>query len=166
MVALLFHCWNLLWCNNSCHLMSRHMLNVIYGVYWVCLAEVWEKEFDPIMVILRTVYRRDVQSAMDRYSALWVTSCLPVSINAFLIIISWWLLFEPLLPGCVGEFCSIKINHLLSVISASSVKMWGWGYSLSAFFFFYPWKDVHVRVSAWCRCLQLESGQAQSIAQV
>ncbi|KAM6935004.1 E3 ubiquitin-protein ligase ubr3 isoform 2-T2 [Xenentodon cancila] len=31
--------------------------------------EVWEKEFDPIMVILRTVYRRDVQSAMDRYSA-------------------------------------------------------------------------------------------------
>uniref|UniRef100_A0A673WAV8 E3 ubiquitin-protein ligase n=1 Tax=Salmo trutta TaxID=8032 RepID=A0A673WAV8_SALTR len=32
-------------------------------------AEVWEKEFDPIMVILRTVYRRDVQSAMDRYSA-------------------------------------------------------------------------------------------------
>lgn len=34
------------------------------------LADVWEKEFDPIMVILRTVYRRDVQSAMDRYSAL------------------------------------------------------------------------------------------------
>ncbi|KTG39809.1 hypothetical protein cypCar_00027811, partial [Cyprinus carpio] len=33
-------------------------------------AEVWEKEFDPIMVILRTVYRRDVQSAMDRYTAL------------------------------------------------------------------------------------------------
>ncbi|XP_052462856.1 E3 ubiquitin-protein ligase ubr3 isoform X2 [Carassius gibelio] len=32
-------------------------------------AEVWEKEFDPIMVILRTVYRRDVQSAMDRYGA-------------------------------------------------------------------------------------------------
>ncbi|KAI1884832.1 hypothetical protein AGOR_G00213900 [Albula goreensis] len=32
-------------------------------------AEVWDKEFDPIMVILRTVYRRDVQSAMDRYSA-------------------------------------------------------------------------------------------------
>uniref|UniRef100_A0A8C7ZRM4 E3 ubiquitin-protein ligase n=1 Tax=Oryzias sinensis TaxID=183150 RepID=A0A8C7ZRM4_9TELE len=32
-------------------------------------AEVWEKEFDPIMVVLRTVYRRDVQSAMDRYSA-------------------------------------------------------------------------------------------------
>uniref|UniRef100_A0A8C7FRU1 E3 ubiquitin-protein ligase n=1 Tax=Oncorhynchus kisutch TaxID=8019 RepID=A0A8C7FRU1_ONCKI len=31
--------------------------------------EVWEKEFDPIMVVLRTVYRRDVQSAMDRYSA-------------------------------------------------------------------------------------------------
>ncbi|XP_061579524.1 E3 ubiquitin-protein ligase ubr3 isoform X2 [Cololabis saira] len=31
--------------------------------------EVWEKEFDPIMVILRIVYRRDVQSAMDRYSA-------------------------------------------------------------------------------------------------
>uniref|UniRef100_A0AAQ5XKR5 E3 ubiquitin-protein ligase n=1 Tax=Amphiprion ocellaris TaxID=80972 RepID=A0AAQ5XKR5_AMPOC len=27
------------------------------------------KEFDPIMVVLRTVYRRDVQSAMDRYSA-------------------------------------------------------------------------------------------------
>lgn len=34
------------------------------------LAEVWEKEFDPIMVVLRTVYRRDVQSAMDRYGAL------------------------------------------------------------------------------------------------
>lgn len=34
------------------------------------LAEVWEKEFDPIMVVLRTVYRRDVQSAMDRYAAL------------------------------------------------------------------------------------------------
>ncbi|KAG2459574.1 UBR3 ligase, partial [Polypterus senegalus] len=33
------------------------------------LAEVWEREFDPIMVILRTVYRRDVQSAMDRYTA-------------------------------------------------------------------------------------------------
>ncbi|KAJ8351977.1 hypothetical protein SKAU_G00234530 [Synaphobranchus kaupii] len=31
--------------------------------------EVWEKEFDPIMVILRTVYRREVQSAMDRYTA-------------------------------------------------------------------------------------------------
>ncbi|CAL9690267.1 unnamed protein product [Knipowitschia caucasica] len=32
-------------------------------------AEVWEMEFDPIMVVLRTVYRRDVQSAMDRYAA-------------------------------------------------------------------------------------------------
>ncbi|XP_053733122.1 E3 ubiquitin-protein ligase ubr3 isoform X2 [Synchiropus splendidus] len=32
-------------------------------------ADVWEKEFDPIMVVLRTVYRRDVQSAMDRYAA-------------------------------------------------------------------------------------------------
>ncbi|KAJ8255418.1 hypothetical protein GJAV_G00204660 [Gymnothorax javanicus] len=31
--------------------------------------EVWATEFDPIMVILRTVYRRDVQSAMDRYAA-------------------------------------------------------------------------------------------------
>ncbi|XP_051885288.1 LOW QUALITY PROTEIN: E3 ubiquitin-protein ligase ubr3 [Pristis pectinata] len=30
-------------------------------------ADVWNLEFDPIMVILRTVYRRDVQSAMDRY---------------------------------------------------------------------------------------------------
>ncbi|GCC36078.1 hypothetical protein chiPu_0014569 [Chiloscyllium punctatum] len=30
-------------------------------------ADVWNQEFDPIMVILRTVYRRDVQSAMDRY---------------------------------------------------------------------------------------------------
>uniref|UniRef100_A0A8C0TY78 E3 ubiquitin-protein ligase n=1 Tax=Canis lupus familiaris TaxID=9615 RepID=A0A8C0TY78_CANLF len=33
------------------------------------LAEVWDQEFDPVMVILRTVYRRDVQSAMDRYTA-------------------------------------------------------------------------------------------------
>uniref|UniRef100_A0A6I8N647 E3 ubiquitin-protein ligase n=1 Tax=Ornithorhynchus anatinus TaxID=9258 RepID=A0A6I8N647_ORNAN len=32
-------------------------------------AEIWDKEFDPVMVILRTVYRRDVQSAMDRYTA-------------------------------------------------------------------------------------------------
>uniref|UniRef100_A0A8C3D924 E3 ubiquitin-protein ligase n=1 Tax=Corvus moneduloides TaxID=1196302 RepID=A0A8C3D924_CORMO len=32
-------------------------------------AQVWDKEFDPVMVILRTVYRRDVQSAMDRYTA-------------------------------------------------------------------------------------------------
>ncbi|KAF4026396.1 hypothetical protein G4228_018670 [Cervus hanglu yarkandensis] len=32
-------------------------------------AEVWDHEFDPVMVILRTVYRRDVQSAMDRYTA-------------------------------------------------------------------------------------------------
>lgn len=32
-------------------------------------ADVWDREFDPIMVILRTVYRRDVQSAMDRYTA-------------------------------------------------------------------------------------------------
>ncbi|XP_056653257.1 E3 ubiquitin-protein ligase UBR3 isoform X7 [Monodelphis domestica] len=32
-------------------------------------AEVWDREFDPVMVILRTVYRRDVQSAMDRYTA-------------------------------------------------------------------------------------------------
>ncbi|XP_078537716.1 E3 ubiquitin-protein ligase UBR3 isoform X2 [Lissotriton helveticus] len=32
-------------------------------------AEVWDTEFDPVMVILRTVYRRDVQSAMDRYAA-------------------------------------------------------------------------------------------------
>ncbi len=46
----------------------------------VCFpAEVWEKEFDPIMVILRTVYRRDVQSAMDRYAALWVSEILQTS---------------------------------------------------------------------------------------
>ncbi|XP_069472278.1 E3 ubiquitin-protein ligase UBR3 isoform X2 [Ambystoma mexicanum] len=32
-------------------------------------ADVWDTEFDPVMVILRTVYRRDVQSAMDRYAA-------------------------------------------------------------------------------------------------
>ncbi|KAM9304950.1 E3 ubiquitin-protein ligase UBR3 [Gastrophryne carolinensis] len=32
-------------------------------------AEIWDQEFDPVMVILRTVYRRDVQSAMDRYTA-------------------------------------------------------------------------------------------------
>lgn len=31
--------------------------------------EVWDQEFDPVIVILRTVYRRDVQSAMDRYTA-------------------------------------------------------------------------------------------------
>ncbi|GAB1286409.1 E3 ubiquitin-protein ligase UBR3 [Apodemus speciosus] len=36
-------------------------------------AEVWDQEFDPVMVILRTVYRRDVQSAMDRYTALFKT---------------------------------------------------------------------------------------------
>uniref|UniRef100_H9GTW9 E3 ubiquitin-protein ligase n=1 Tax=Anolis carolinensis TaxID=28377 RepID=H9GTW9_ANOCA len=30
---------------------------------------VFHPEFDPVMVILRTVYRRDVQSAMDRYTA-------------------------------------------------------------------------------------------------
>uniref|UniRef100_A0A8C6V8X7 E3 ubiquitin-protein ligase n=1 Tax=Naja naja TaxID=35670 RepID=A0A8C6V8X7_NAJNA len=30
---------------------------------------IWDEEFDPVMVILRTVYRRDVQSAMDRYTA-------------------------------------------------------------------------------------------------
>uniref|UniRef100_A0A8C5R974 E3 ubiquitin-protein ligase n=1 Tax=Leptobrachium leishanense TaxID=445787 RepID=A0A8C5R974_9ANUR len=32
-------------------------------------SEVWDHEFDPVMVILRTVYRRDVQSTMDRYTA-------------------------------------------------------------------------------------------------
>lgn len=37
-----------------------------------CEGEIWDQEFDPVMVILRTVYRRDVQSAMDRYTALWV----------------------------------------------------------------------------------------------
>lgn len=37
---------------------------------FLTLAEVWDMEFDPVMVILRTVYRRDVQSAMDRYTAL------------------------------------------------------------------------------------------------
>ncbi|XP_012826537.1 E3 ubiquitin-protein ligase UBR3 isoform X2 [Xenopus tropicalis] len=31
--------------------------------------DIWDQEFDPVMVILRTVYRRDVQSAMDRYTA-------------------------------------------------------------------------------------------------
>lgn len=96
--------------------MSRHMLNVIYAVCWVCLAEVWEKEFDPIMVILRTVYRRDVQSAMDRYSALWVTlSSLCIYLDYarfffFFIIITWWLCFLD-----VFTFCSIKINPLKNV---------------------------------------------------
>ncbi|XP_063285782.1 E3 ubiquitin-protein ligase UBR3 isoform X4 [Pelobates fuscus] len=32
-------------------------------------SEIWDQEFDPVMVILRTVYRRDVQSTMDRYTA-------------------------------------------------------------------------------------------------
>lgn len=41
-----------------------------FSSFFFSLAEVWEKEFDPIMVVLRTVYRRDVQSAMDRYAAL------------------------------------------------------------------------------------------------
>lgn len=35
-----------------------------------CKGEIWDQEFDPVMVILRTVYRRDVQSAMDRYTTL------------------------------------------------------------------------------------------------
>uniref|UniRef100_UPI003590070B E3 ubiquitin-protein ligase UBR3 isoform X3 n=1 Tax=Myxine glutinosa TaxID=7769 RepID=UPI003590070B len=30
---------------------------------------VWDVEFDPVSVILRAVYRRDMQSAMDRYTA-------------------------------------------------------------------------------------------------
>lgn len=30
--------------------------------------EVWEKDFDPVHVSLRAIYRRDMQSAMDRYT--------------------------------------------------------------------------------------------------
>lgn len=136
MVALQFHCWNILcckWFNNSWNLMSRHMLNVIYGFSWVCLVEVWEKEFDPIMVILRTVYRRDVQSAMDRYSALWVATS-GLHEHLLIIVTSWWPLLEPLLPGCIRILWH-QINRLFSVISvSSSVKMWARWCVLSMFF--------------------------------
>ncbi|XP_019731364.1 E3 ubiquitin-protein ligase ubr3 [Hippocampus comes] len=51
----------------SCHF--RSSCSKAHFVPFSQTAEVWENEFDPIMVVLRTVYRRDVQSAMDRYSA-------------------------------------------------------------------------------------------------
>ncbi|EMP38682.1 E3 ubiquitin-protein ligase UBR3 [Chelonia mydas] len=45
----------------------RHAVDLLE--YYRSYADIWDKEFDPVMVILRTVYRRDVQSAMDRYTA-------------------------------------------------------------------------------------------------
>lgn len=48
----------------------RSIKRILTCDFFKTTAEVWDKEFDPVMVILRTVYRRDVQSAMDRYTAL------------------------------------------------------------------------------------------------
>lgn len=41
--------------------------NMQQGMY-VPKAEVWEKQYDPIHVLLRAVHRRDFQTSMDRYS--------------------------------------------------------------------------------------------------
>ena len=32
--------------------------------------ELWETDFDPVHVLLRAVYKKDFQSAMDRYTDL------------------------------------------------------------------------------------------------
>lgn len=41
--------------------------NMVQGIY-VPKAEIWEKEYDPIHVLLRAVQRRDFQASVDRYT--------------------------------------------------------------------------------------------------
>lgn len=45
--------------------------NMQQGLY-VPLAHVWRDLYDPVHVLLRAVHRRDFQSSMDRYTALYV----------------------------------------------------------------------------------------------
>jgi len=45
--------------------------NMQQGLY-IPLAHVWRNLYDPVHVLLRAVHRRDFQSSMDRYTALYV----------------------------------------------------------------------------------------------
>ena len=36
---------------------------------------VWVSEYDPLHVMLRAVYRREIQQSMDRYTELYVSLC-------------------------------------------------------------------------------------------
>jgi len=39
----------------------------------VCYAgEVWLNEYDPLHIMLRAVYRREIQQSVDRYTELYV----------------------------------------------------------------------------------------------
>lgn len=41
--------------------------NMQQGMY-VPKAQVWEKQYDPVHVLLRAVHRREIQTSMDRYT--------------------------------------------------------------------------------------------------
>ena len=41
--------------------------------------DVWVSEYDPLHVMLRAVYRREIQQSMDRYTELYVCLCVHIS---------------------------------------------------------------------------------------
>jgi hypothetical protein len=42
-------------------------MSYIYINYYFS-GEIWEKDFDPVHVAMRALYKKDLQSAMDRYT--------------------------------------------------------------------------------------------------
>lgn len=43
--------------------------SVEYMIHWIFLPGfVWEREFDPVHVSLRALYKKDIQTALDRYT--------------------------------------------------------------------------------------------------
>jgi len=45
----------------------------------VFTGDVWVSEYDPLHVMLRAVYRREIQQSMDRYTELYVCLCVHIS---------------------------------------------------------------------------------------
>jgi len=44
----------------------------------VFTGDVWVSEYDPLHVMLRAVYRREIQQSMDRYTELYVCLCVHI----------------------------------------------------------------------------------------
>lgn len=53
----------------------------------LCLftGDVWVSEYDPLHVMLRAVYRREIQQSMDRYTELYVHLCVHISKAIFVL---------------------------------------------------------------------------------
>jgi len=89
---------------------------IIHTLPIECLlaGSVWVSEYDPLHIMLRAVYRREIQQSMDRYTELYVLPHLYLCIHIFDNLLLW--------PVFMAGICCVW-NFLIVVTSARVILL-------------------------------------------